>query len=106
MTFPRPNPIRRRRATNTSALAAAALLPYVKIKGGEFTCDGGGSGDGRHEAHFFRHGCVSEPYIGAEPRTAGDVGGRICCHLRRDVPVSRNIAVGVAAAVGARRRVP
>src|SRR5205823_3117223 len=71
---PQPNPSRRRRATNTFALAVAVLSPYVKIRDGDFICDGGGSGNGRYEEPFFRHGCVSEPDIGAEPWAAGDIG--------------------------------
>src|ERR1700730_13051969 len=96
----------RSRATNTSALAVGVLSPYVKTKGGEFTCDGGGSGNERVEGHSFRRCRVSASDPGSKPWPAGDIAGRVFRHLRGDVFVPRDIALGVVAIVGARRRVP
>src|ERR1700726_153872 len=106
MTLRRPDRTLHPRATNMSALAAGGSSRYVKIKGGEFICDEGGSANERHDAHSFRYRRVSEPDHAAGPWPTGDIIRRIFRHLRRDVSVSRHLALGESAAVGARRRVP
>src|SRR5205085_11983364 len=92
-------------ATNTSAPAAGGLSRCVKINGGGFTSAEGGFAE-RLEAHSFRHRGVSEADLGAEPRAIGDILRRVYRHLRRDVPMSRNIALDEFAAMCGRRRVP
>src|SRR5204862_6956304 len=95
----RARPSLRRRANDMSAPAAGVLWQCVKTRGGEFTCVGGGFGNERSEEHSFRYRGVSGSDPGPEPRPAGDIVRRISDHLRRDVPVPANIAVGDVAAL-------